>query len=1091
MKSNFDFLKKDWVDMAQMGEVAEICLYKDPNTALIKIRQLAEFITKAMAILEKNPAVEKLTQVERINWLKDTGYLTNDMALVFHRIRQKGNDAVHKYYSDAKEAAKLLPLVVKVAAWFKEVYGNDYTFDSSTISYIAPPNIDYQSEYERLSKLAEDNERLIQNLDPSKISLKSKEERKATVDKIRKKTDFTEAETRVLIDEFLVNANWEADSMELNYKTKKTLPEKGRNIAIAEWPCEKLKKGTSGFVDYALFIGTTLYGVIEAKKYKTDIVSALDSEARMYSEGVKEIEDISLVEGAPFGDYKVPFMYGSNGRSYNAFYKEKSGIFFLDGRNKKNLARPLEGFHSPEDLKILIEKDIEKDNERLKNSPIDFLTDKAGLSLRDYQVEAVQAVEGALLDGRKKILLTMATGTGKTRVALAIIYRLLESRKYKKILFLVDRKELGRQANETFETTKIKQSLSLKETYSINYLKKIGEEDADVHISTVQALMRRVLYDTENKPTVGQYDCIIVDEAHRGYLLDREYDEENDFIKSEADFRSKYKSVIEFFDADKIALTATPAQHTYDIFGDAVYQYSYRKAVLEGNLIDFEPPHVITTELSQNGITYEVGEKLEIYDVNNDKVIVSNPLEDEQNFDISQFNSKVITKNFNRAVCSVLANEIDPDSDKKTLIFAVNNEHADMIVQILREEYSKKKYVYNDDIDYNKAIEKITGEIKDVSTKVKAFKFEHYPTIVVTVDLLTTGIDIPSICNLVFMRKVKSRILYEQMLGRATRKCDKIGKEVFKVYDAVGLYNDLSDYSDMKPVVQHVKTTFGDLMDNIAILQDNPKRLENLKDQIVAKLQRKKINTKNVDEMFRGESELNGSKKFETYESFIDYIKNIPTEEIYTTLAKEAKLIRRMDEIKFSENYKIISNKEDKVISVTQSYGKNQKPEDYLEGFRKYIIENSDKIAAIKILKTNPKKFTKKDFNEIKSFLDSMDYSIIQLNSAYKEANNTAIVSGLISFIKNAIKGSPIVDKDEKIAEIMSKIKKLNRWNFNQLKLLENIEKQLKINELLTKDDISTGIFKRSYGGYSNMNKMLDEKLDQIFEIITEEILLN
>ena len=196
-------------------------------------------------------------------------------------------------------------------------------------------------------------------------------------------------------------------------------------------------------------------------------------------------------------------------------------------------------------------------------------------------------MENALINGKHKVLLTMATGTGKTRVALGIIYRLIKSKKYNRILFVVDRASLGEQANDTFKNTKIEDQYTLSQLYDIKDLdSKFPEHDTKVHIVTVQGLIKRVLFpNDENYLSVGDYDCIVVDEAHRGYILDRVPTEEEALIRDEKEYQSKYRNVIEYFDADKIALTATPALHTYEIFGNPVYEYSYRQAVLDLSLI--------------------------------------------------------------------------------------------------------------------------------------------------------------------------------------------------------------------------------------------------------------------------------------------------------------------------------------------------------------------------------------------------------------------------------------------------------------------------------------------------------------------------
>ena len=247
-----------------------------------------------------------------------------------------------------------------------------------------------------------------------------------------------------------------------------------------------------------------------------------------------------------------------------------------------------------------------------------------------------------------------------------------------------------------------------------------------------------------------------------------------------------------------------------------VYTYSYREAVIDGFLIDHDPPYIIKTKLSEEGITWEKGEKPKVYIKEDNEVVELDELEDELNIDITGFNKLVITESFNRTVVEQLVQEIDPEGEEKTLIFAAKDEHADRIVQYLKEEYEKIGVDVPDD-----AIVKITGKSYSPQELLTRYKNEKFPNIAVTVDLLTTGIDVPPISNLVFLRRIRSRILYEQMLGRATRRCDDIGKEIFRIFDAVKVYETLEDYTSMKPIVPNPKATFTDLVNEMDKIESN------------------------------------------------------------------------------------------------------------------------------------------------------------------------------------------------------------------------------------------------------------------------------
>jgi len=414
----------------------------------------------------------------------------------------------------------------------------------------------------------------------------------------------------------------------------------------------------------------------------------------------------------------------------------------------------------------MLDKDIAAANQVLQNTPFDLLRDPDGLNLREYQIRAIEAAENAIVEGKKTALLSMATGTGKTRTILGMIYRFIKSNRFKRILFLVDRTALGEQAADVFKEVKIEDLMTLDEIYNIKGLdEKEIDKETKIHIATVQSLVKRIIYsDDDTMPSVSDYDLIVIDEAHRGYTLDKELSDDEMLYRNQEDYISKYRTVIEYFDAVKVALTATPALHTTEIFGKPVFTYSYREAVIDGYLVDHDAPHDIHTKLRDNGIEYKKGETLAIYDPNTGEVLNSDELEDDMKFEIDKFNKDVITEKFNLAVFNEIAMDFNPDGEGKTLIYAVNDEHADLIVTILKDIYSK--YGIDNDV-----VKKITGSIeggnkKKILEAIRQFKNEAYPKIAVTVDLLTTGIDVPEIVNLVFMRRIKSRILFEQMLAQ-------------------------------------------------------------------------------------------------------------------------------------------------------------------------------------------------------------------------------------------------------------------------------------------------------------------------------------
>jgi type I restriction enzyme, R subunit len=272
-------------------------------------------------------------------------------------------------------------------------------------------------------------------------------------------------------------------------------------------------------------------------------------------------------------------------------------------RKATNLRRSLSDWPTPDGLKAELQIDREAADAALKATPFDF-----GFDLRPYQQLAIQEVEKCLAADRRLMLLAMATGTGKTRLAIAMLYRLLAAKRFRRVCFVVDRSALGEQAEAEFRSTRVVSVKTFADIFGLKGLDDVAPaSETKVHICTIQGLVKRVLL-TENDsdaPPIDQYDLILVDECHRGYLLDREMSDQELEFRSQEDYVSKYRRVLEHFDAVKIGLTATPALHTVQIFGDPIFTYSYREAVIDDWLIDHEPPIRIETELTRAGITFQ------------------------------------------------------------------------------------------------------------------------------------------------------------------------------------------------------------------------------------------------------------------------------------------------------------------------------------------------------------------------------------------------------------------------------------------------------------------------------------------------------
>lgn len=656
---NFTFLENRWSDLARLGELSEKYIYSDPNTSVIKQGMLAEVMVKYMLAYDgiKEPDYDN-THASRIRLLKRNDLLPHEIDNTLYILRKDRNNAAHNGADEGEKALDNLPLLYELCVWYMQTYG-DYGYNP--IGYVPPVNITISmDELEKENReLEERNKMLLVELQRIQKVGKSDNARRAIAYKKAMNIKLSEAQTRELIDEQLRKVGWDADTDKIRY-SKGVRPAKGKNLAIAEWPTDS-RTGNSGYADYALFIGEKMVGIIEAKKKYTNISSVLDGQCKEYARMIKAEHQKYLLK--PYSEYKVPFLFATNGRDYIKQYEEMSGIWFLDTRQQFNTSKALAGWPSPQGMEQDLERDIAEADRKLAATGYELLEDSNGLGLRYYQVEAVKAAEKAIAERKNTVLLAMATGTGKTRTVLGMIYRFLSAKRFKRILYLVDRIALGDQKIDTFKEVKLEDLKTLNQLYDIkDFGKKEFEKDTRVHIATVQSLVKRIVYN-ESDVSIGvsDYDCIIVDEAHRGYILDKEMDEDEMLYRNQDDFRSKYRAVIDYFDAVKIALTATPALHTTQIFGKPVYSYDYRTAVVDGYLVDHDAPHIIRTKLSEEGIVFEAGSTAPIYDPVTNTVINSDELEDDLKFEVEDFNKKVVTKSFNETVLAEIARDIDPN----------------------------------------------------------------------------------------------------------------------------------------------------------------------------------------------------------------------------------------------------------------------------------------------------------------------------------------------------------------------------------------------------------------------------------------------
>ncbi|WHI45599.1 type I restriction-modification system endonuclease [Microbulbifer sp. VAAF005] len=1149
---NFAFLAEHDPLFVQLACAAERAFSSDPNTTLIKLRQLGEALAQHIASISGVAFTEQTTQLELVERLGRELNFEPAVRQLFRTLRVEGNRATHQFKTRHKEAMDGLRVARCLAVWFHRAFGrNGAQFKAGRFQAPEDPSKDLHQLHEKIAQLRSELTEANVQLDSSQklndliaqeksdyesLALAMDEEARANAaqvaaheqalqetkrgyeDKIQalqkqltaseakervgqrkeavRKTravkldlDLDEDLTRILIDRQLTDAGWEVDTEELRY-AKGARPEKGINRAIAEWPTNK------GRADYVLFVGLMPIAVVEAKRKNKNVAGKIP-QAEGYSRNI--VIQAPLTSAWEFagrtiawpdnhsGHYLVPFVYSGNGRPYLPQIQELSGIWFRDVRSPRNRAHALPNFHSPQGLLDRLQRSKQDAEDQLKREPFGYL------KLRDYQEKAILAAEAAITSGQRRALLAMATGTGKTRTVIGLMYRLLKAERFNRILFLVDRTALGEQAQDAFKEAPLEQNHPISKIYNLAELGDMAvEAETRIQVATVQAMVSR-LFASETPPTVDHYDCLIVDEAHRGYTLDQEMTEGELATRDASQYLSSYRRVLDYFDAVKVGLTATPAKHTSEIFGKPVYTYSYREAVADDWLIDHEPPIRYQTLLSKNGITFAPGSTVETVDTQTGE-IDSAELEDELHFDVDAFNRRVINENFDRVICEQLAQELDPLGGEKTLIFCTTDSHADRVKSLLDQAFGD----YCGD-DYNQAaVAKITGQSPSVKQLIRQYKNERYPNIAITVDLLSTGIDVPKICNLVFMRRVRSRILYEQMIGRATRRCDEIGKTVFRIYDPVDIYAALQNVNTMKPLVKDPNITLeqlaGELTDpeqlQRALQSPGEPGMDSQADVVLSQLSQKLMRVLRKAENSAEKRPALREKLNELEQSW-----GVPAKSLHSHLHglgphkaaeflnQHGGLLHQLAEVKAllgSERHPVISTHADEVLERSQGYGEHSKPEVYLDSFTRFIGEQINESAAITVVAKRPRDLTRAQLKEIKLLLDSHGYTEAKLQAAVRSQTNRDIAASIIGHIRRAALGEALVPFAQRVAAAMEKIYARHPWKTAQRRWLERLAKQLTHEVIIDRDTIDK--LPAFQGGARQLDKVLDDQLDTVLE---------
>lgn len=834
----------------------------------------------------------------------------------------------------------------------------------------------------------------------------------------------------------------------------------------------------NGPADYALFVQGKLLGFIEAKKVSVDPQNVLE-QAKRYSRGA--FRGVGDWQG-----FHVPFLYSSNGEL----------IWHLDARPEKQIQRKIPHFHSAPALLDRFNFDHKPAFKWLNDTPPEHIG-----KLRDYQRNAIIAVEAAIMAGRRQMMVAMATGTGKTFLTVAQIYRLLESKAARKILFLVDRKALAAQAVTTFNAFTTPHGNKFTDEYEVysqrfqkddfgddaafdpkvlpkEYLTNPKEAHTFVYVSTIQRMALNLFggegafaqndgdaeveqdADKLNIP-IHAFDVIIADECHRGYS---------------AQETSIWRNTIQHFDAVQMGLTATPAAHTVALFGEPVFRYGVEQAIKDGYLVDYEPV-AVKSNVRINGVFLKEGEQIEKVDTEKGTRALDQ-VEDERQFDSTEVERKITSPDSNKKIIKEIAkyayeHEKTTGRFPKILIFAVNDlphsSHAQQLVDICRNVFDQ-----GDDF-----VQKITGNpnVDRPLQRIREFRNRPKPKVVVSVDMLSTGVDIPALEFIVFLRPVKSRILWEQMLGRGTRRCDEINKTHFTVFDCfdgslIKYFKDVSNFKIEEPKKESL--TLPEIIENIWQNIDRDYHVSIL-----------------VKRLRRIEKDMSGEAR-EQFAAWIPegevgkFAGKLP-QVLKADFAATMKLLRHPKFQDLLVNYPrakrsfwVAVESQDEVTSKKiERWGKYERAEDYLDAFAEFVKANENKVQALGVLLHKPKNWKPSVLTDLKKVLTQNEFPEAKLQKAHERAGHKPLAD-IISIVKHAAtEEAPILTAQERVTSAIDKLLKKHAFNEEQKKWLGLIHEHLVQNLTIDEEDFDLIPALEQRGGKAKARKIFSD-LDQL-----------
>jgi type I restriction enzyme R subunit len=912
-----------------------------------------------------------------------------------------------------------------------------------------------------------------------------------------------EEKARQEIDFLLEQAGWVVqDYIEVNLQAS-------FGVAVREFP---LIKGTA---DYLLFADGKPVAVVEAKPEGTTL-SGVAEQSSKYIAAVKD--------SLPHIKIPPPFSYETTGTE----------TFFRDLRDPESCSRRVFAFHQPKTLLDWLLEGVTL-REKFKELPPLIKT-----GLRDCQIEAIENLEKSLAGSRPRALIQMASGGGKTYTAVSTIYRLIKFAEARRILFLVDRSNLGRQTRNEFQQfITPDDGRKFIELYNIQHLtSNTIDLVSRVCITTIQRLYSMLKGEPEFDPELEEqsnFELFPYEEAPKEVVYNPQIPIETfDFIITDECHRSIYnlwRQVLEYFDAFIIGLTATPSKQTLGFFDqNLVMEYSHERAVADGVNVGYDV-YRIKTEITDKGSKVEAGYYIDKRDKQTREVRWQQ-LDEDLEYAPVQLDRDVVALDQIRTVIKTfkekLFTEIFPGRKEvpKTLIFAKDDSHAEDIVHIVRQEFGKGN-------DFCKKITyKTTGEKPE--DLIASFRNSYNPRIAVTVDMIATGTDIKPLECLIFMRDVKALGYFEQMKGRGTRTIqstdfkavtpDASNKTHFVIIDAVGVCE--RDKTDSRPLERKRNIPFDKLLRLVAL----GNRDEDILSTLAGRLSRldRQVDEKDSKEI---ETSSGGNPLKEIINNLLDAIdpdkKIEKAKAIFNTESPTDKQIEKaseelnkqactpFDNPSFRNTLIVIKHKNEQIIDTISKDNviysgfdekAKEKARTIVDTFKKFIEDNKNELTAIQLIYQKPYNQRHLAYKEIKQLAESIKKPPYLLTpeviwQAYEQLDKSKVrgagpqklLTNIISLIRYTIGQIDVLEPfnnvvDRNFKDWLDQQESINkRFTPEQLEWLTMIKDHIATSLTIGREDFEFAPFIQK-GGTAKVYQLFGQELNEILEELNERL---